>query len=98
MELCTRGSLYDILNDPSVHIGWKQVFGITKFRGNFLILIGFAQQMVRGLQILHNAQPQVLHRDVKSMNFLVDKDWVVKGNALPQKKPLFFKSMRFRIS
>ena len=69
MELCSRGSLYDILNDQNTHIGWKQV-------------LGFATQMVTGLQTLHNATPQVLHRDIKSMNFLVDKEWTVKGNFL----------------
>jgi serine/threonine protein kinase len=67
MEFCARGSLYDVLNSAHTHVGWKEI-------------LGFGIQMVRGLQTLHSNKPQILHRDVKSMNFLVDRNWVVKGN------------------
>ena len=67
MEYCSRGSVYDILND-SLQFGWKQ-------------LLGFAIQMTMGIQCLHNCKPnQILHRDVKCMNFLVSENWCIKGS------------------
>jgi len=65
MEFCSRGSLYDVLNSTNTHIGWKE-------------LLIFAVQMVRAVNSLHRAKPQILHRDIKSPNFLVDKNWIVK--------------------
>eukprot|EP01119_Soliformovum_irregulare_P016204 TRINITY_DN465_c1_g1_i4.p1 TRINITY_DN465_c1_g1~~TRINITY_DN465_c1_g1_i4.p1 ORF type:complete len:1124 (+),score=390.92 TRINITY_DN465_c1_g1_i4:174-3545(+) len=65
MEFCSRGSLYDILTDNQLQFGWKEVFI-------------FAKQMMLGLQTLHNFNPQILHRDVKSMNFLVAENWCIK--------------------
>jgi len=65
MEFCSRGSVYDILVDTRVHFGWKE-------------LLGFAIQMVLGIQCLHNCDPQILHRDVKTMNFLVSENWTIK--------------------
>lgn len=59
MELCTRGSLYDLLNDTSYVLTWKEI-------------LRFCTEMVKGIQLLHNHEPQILHRDLKSMNFLVN--------------------------
>jgi len=40
---------------------------------------GFAIQMVQGIQCLHNCKPEpIMHRDIKSMNFLVTENWCVK--------------------
>lgn len=65
MEFAEHGSLFDVLQDPKIHIGWKE-------------MLGFAVQMTKGLMALHDHDPQILHRDIKSMNFLVDKEWRVK--------------------
>lgn len=58
LELCQRGSLYHVLNDSSIPIGWDKVFK-------------FAKDMVLGIQTLHNWNPQIVHRDLKSLNLLV---------------------------
>jgi len=65
MEYASRGSLYDLLNRPQLEFGWKE-------------LLGFAVQMAQGIQCLHTSNPQLLHRDIKSMNFLVTENWRVK--------------------
>ncbi|GAU36935.1 hypothetical protein TSUD_62040 [Trifolium subterraneum] len=33
----------------------------------------------RGMNYLHNGTPVIVHRDLKSPNLLVDKNWVVKA-------------------
>jgi len=65
MEICTRGSLYGILNTQQWHIGWEEFFV-------------FAEQMFRGLIVIHTHKPQILHRDLKSLNVLVSEDWICK--------------------
>jgi len=65
MEICTRGSLYNILSSQQWFIGWNEFFI-------------FAEQMFRGLIVIHNHKPQILHRDLKSLNVLVSEDWICK--------------------
>ena len=66
-ELCAKGSLYDVLQeakrDPA-SLPWSQRLHMA---------IGAAQ----GLHQLHCHTPPIIHRDLKSLNVLVDKD----GNA-----------------
>lgn len=38
----------------------------------------FFFKAVMGIASLHNWQPVILHRDVKSLNFLVDAFWNIK--------------------
>lgn len=59
LELCERGSLYDVLKveKSDASLNWN-----TR--------VGFALGAARGVSILHSAG--ILHRDIKSMNFLVD--------------------------
>lgn len=33
---------------------------------------------VAGMEYLHNCKPMLVHRDLKSPNLLVDRDWTVK--------------------
>eukprot|EP01119_Soliformovum_irregulare_P008211 TRINITY_DN2129_c0_g1_i1.p1 TRINITY_DN2129_c0_g1~~TRINITY_DN2129_c0_g1_i1.p1 ORF type:complete len:803 (+),score=234.55 TRINITY_DN2129_c0_g1_i1:116-2410(+) len=65
MELCSRGSLYHVLADPKVEIGWRQVFS-------------FARQMTLGVDTLHSATPPVLHRDLKTLNLMVNDKFGLK--------------------
>ncbi|KAL1318545.1 hypothetical protein HN51_070862 [Arachis hypogaea] len=37
-----------------------------------------ALDTARGMNYLHNCTPVIVHRDLKSPNHLVDKNWVVK--------------------
>eukprot|EP01126_Amoeba_proteus_P031110 TRINITY_DN3061_c1_g1_i1.p1 TRINITY_DN3061_c1_g1~~TRINITY_DN3061_c1_g1_i1.p1 ORF type:complete len:866 (+),score=190.17 TRINITY_DN3061_c1_g1_i1:441-3038(+) len=64
MELCERGSLYDVLLKTPKH-GWER-------------LLGFARDMAEGIAVLHNLEEPIIHRDLKSLNLLVTKDWKVK--------------------
>eukprot|EP01105_Mastigella_eilhardi_P023441 TRINITY_DN5901_c0_g1_i1.p1 TRINITY_DN5901_c0_g1~~TRINITY_DN5901_c0_g1_i1.p1 ORF type:complete len:749 (-),score=176.24 TRINITY_DN5901_c0_g1_i1:79-2325(-) len=65
MEYCDRGTLYDVLNDTKVEIGWDKV-------------LKFSQEMTKGMMVLHNHNPAVFHRDFKSLNVLVTKKWECK--------------------
>ena len=64
-EFAERGSLFAVLHDESISLEWSQ-----KWRE--------AKQATMGLNYLHNCNPVILHRDIKSLSFLVDKDWNVK--------------------
>uniref|UniRef100_A0A6B2L9K1 Protein kinase domain-containing protein n=1 Tax=Arcella intermedia TaxID=1963864 RepID=A0A6B2L9K1_9EUKA len=65
MEFCARGSLHHVVSDPAGEIGWARA-------------ISFCKQMTAGLKALHQNNPVILHRDLKSLNLLVSQDWVIK--------------------
>eukprot|EP01119_Soliformovum_irregulare_P017080 TRINITY_DN5026_c0_g2_i1.p1 TRINITY_DN5026_c0_g2~~TRINITY_DN5026_c0_g2_i1.p1 ORF type:complete len:504 (+),score=159.26 TRINITY_DN5026_c0_g2_i1:519-2030(+) len=65
MEYCSRGSLYDILSNDKIDIGWDRAYR-------------FAMEMAEGLNSLHTFDPPVYHRDMKSLNLLITKQWSVK--------------------
>ncbi|KAG0470265.1 hypothetical protein HPP92_016439 [Vanilla planifolia] len=72
-EFATRGSLHDILH------GRKGVKGappgpVLQWAQRVKIAVGVA----RGLEYLHNTEPRVIHRDIKSCNILLFDDDVVK--------------------
>lgn len=61
-ELCKRGSVYDLLH--------KTQIDIAPYRKKILV------QTARALNYMHASR--VVHRDVKSMNILLDDDFNVK--------------------
>jgi len=65
MEYCSRGSLYHVLNNKDISIGWN-------------IALKFALEMTAGLSCLHSWIPPIVHRDMKSLNILVNENWEVK--------------------
>lgn len=65
MEYCSRGSLYHVITSDKYDIGWDKVFH-------------FAIEATKGTEQLHNADPQIVHRDLKSLNLLVNDKWEVK--------------------
>ncbi|KAF2070487.1 hypothetical protein CYY_008198 [Polysphondylium violaceum] len=65
MEYCSKDSLYHVMNTKSYDIGWERFFQFT-------------MQMTLGVQCLHNWNPQIVHRDFKSLNLLVNEDWECK--------------------
>ncbi|EGG23797.1 ankyrin repeat-containing protein [Cavenderia fasciculata] len=65
MENCGRGSLYHVMNNEKYDIGWDSTFR-------------FAIETARGIECLHKWNPQIVHRDLKSLNLLVNDKWEVK--------------------
>ncbi|XWS18504.1 hypothetical protein CRYUN_Cryun32bG0049600 [Craigia yunnanensis] len=39
---------------------------------------GYCKYQARGMNYLHHCNPPIIHRDLKSSNLLVDKNWIVK--------------------
>ncbi|KAE9614532.1 putative protein kinase TKL-CTR1-DRK-2 family [Lupinus albus] len=64
-EFLRRGSLYHILHRPHCQIDEKQ-------------RIKIALDVARGMNCLHSSTPIIVHRDLKSLNLLVDENWNVK--------------------
>lgn len=66
-EFMHNGSLYDILHDENMRIPltWSNK-------------ISFAFDAAKGMAFLHGNNPAFLHRDLKSLNLLVDEKWNVK--------------------
>jgi len=65
MEWCSRGSLFDILHDMSIHIDTGTILSIAN---------GIAQ----GMNYLHSLASRIVHRDLKSHNVLIDDKFTVK--------------------
>ncbi|XP_010917753.1 serine/threonine-protein kinase EDR1 [Elaeis guineensis] len=64
-EFLPRGSLYRILHRPNCQIDEKR-------------RIKMALDVAKGMNCLHTSVPTIVHRDLKSPNLLVDKNWTVK--------------------
>ncbi|XP_060174004.1 uncharacterized protein LOC132604492 [Lycium barbarum] len=64
-EFLPRGSLFMLLRRNSSKLEW-----IRRIR--------MALDIARGMNYLHLFSPPIVHRDLKSSNLLVDKNWTVK--------------------
>ncbi|CAJ2650617.1 unnamed protein product [Trifolium pratense] len=64
-ELLPRGSLFRTLHKNN------QTFDIRRH-------LRMALDVARGMNYLHHRNPPIVHRDLKSSNLLVDKNWNVK--------------------
>ncbi|TMW66372.1 hypothetical protein Poli38472_004137 [Pythium oligandrum] len=65
MELCPKGSVYSVIHSDDVHIDWS-------------LLLRMMIDSSRGMHFLHTSNPPILHRDLKSVNLLIDADWRCK--------------------
>eukprot|EP01097_Dermamoeba_algensis_P001487 TRINITY_DN1555_c0_g1_i3.p1 TRINITY_DN1555_c0_g1~~TRINITY_DN1555_c0_g1_i3.p1 ORF type:complete len:315 (-),score=39.48 TRINITY_DN1555_c0_g1_i3:460-1404(-) len=65
MEFCQKGSLYHVLQDKTWVFDWPNLFKT-------------ALEIVTGLEFLHHHDPIILHRDLKTLNLLVDDDFHIK--------------------
>ncbi|CAN6478648.1 unnamed protein product [Victoria cruziana] len=64
-EYLPRGSLYRLLHRSNYQIDERR-------------RLRMALDVARGMNYLHKCSPIIVHRDLKSPNLLVDKNWVVK--------------------
>jgi serine/threonine protein kinase len=65
-EFVQRGSLFDLLrDDESTALTWRRAIYI-------------ARDVARGMAYMHDHNPPILHRDLKSLNILVTKQWTGK--------------------
>ncbi|XP_044464096.1 serine/threonine-protein kinase EDR1-like isoform X2 [Mangifera indica] len=64
-EFLPRGSLYRLLHRPNPLLDEKR-------------RMRMALDVAKGMNYLHTSHPTIVHRDLKSSNLLVDKNWVVK--------------------
>ncbi|KAK8335839.1 hypothetical protein V6Z11_A09G082400 [Gossypium hirsutum] len=64
-EFLPRGSLFRLLQRNTTKLDWRR-------------RIHMALDVARGMNYLHHCNPPIIHRDLKSSNLLVDKNWTVK--------------------
>ncbi|KAI3987530.1 hypothetical protein MKX01_003216 [Papaver californicum] len=64
-EYLPCGSLFQLLRRNSARLDWRR---------RSLMAVDIAQ----GMNYLHRCNPPIIHRDLKSSNLLVDKNWNVK--------------------
>lgn len=64
-EYLPRGSLFRLLHRPNCQLDER-------------LRLKMALDVAEGMNYLHTSMPIIVHRDLKSPNLLVDKNWVVK--------------------
>ncbi|CAA7400099.1 unnamed protein product [Spirodela intermedia] len=64
-EFLPRGSLFRLLQRATTRLDWRR-------------RVHMALDIARGVNYLHHCNPPIFHRDLKSSNLLVDKNWTVK--------------------
>ncbi|XP_038719120.1 uncharacterized protein LOC120011982 isoform X3 [Tripterygium wilfordii] len=69
-EFLPRGSLFRLLQRSTSKLDWR--------RRVHMALDVVSTQLARGMNYLHHCNPPIIHRDLKSSNLLVDRNWTVK--------------------
>ncbi len=65
MDYCSRGNLMSLLMDSSISLHWEKKKKML-------------EDVASGMQYLHHQDPVIIHRDLKSLNILIDENWVAK--------------------
>ncbi|KAG6491815.1 hypothetical protein ZIOFF_046753 [Zingiber officinale] len=65
LKLHIQGSLFRLIHRPNNQLDERR-------------RLRMSLDIARGMNYLHNCTPIIVHRDLKSPNLLVDKNWVVK--------------------
>lgn len=65
LEYCSKGSLWSTIQNLDVSLSWED-------------RRKFALDTARGVNYLHTCSPPVIHRDLKSLNLLLDDSYKVK--------------------
>ncbi|KAH9126827.1 hypothetical protein LEN26_009243 [Aphanomyces euteiches] len=65
MELCPKGSMHGVIHAEDIKIDWS-------------LLLRMLLDSARGMNFLHCSTPPLIHRDLKSINLLIDADWRCK--------------------
>ncbi len=65
LEYCSRGSLWSALQNPDLKLSWEDRRRM-------------AVDTARGVNYLHSFPTPVLHRDLKSLNLLLDENFRIK--------------------
>lgn len=66
MEKCGYGSLDEVLaNHTDRQFDWNRFFSL-------------AEGLIGGLNTFHNNKPQILHREIRPQNLLINSDWKLK--------------------
>jgi Janus kinase 2 len=68
-ELLDRGSFFDIYHKSSQPVSVVD---------HLMLSMNIAIDMCKGMGYLHNLNPQVIHRDLKSQNIMLDEKWTTK--------------------
>ena len=64
-EFLPRGSLFKLIHRSGVQIDLRR-------------RLRMAEDVAKGMHYLHTCEPTIVHRDLKSPNLLVDRNWCVK--------------------
>eukprot|EP01128_Nolandella_sp_AFSM9_P012045 TRINITY_DN890_c0_g1_i1.p1 TRINITY_DN890_c0_g1~~TRINITY_DN890_c0_g1_i1.p1 ORF type:complete len:876 (-),score=156.31 TRINITY_DN890_c0_g1_i1:1075-3504(-) len=65
VEYCEKGDLHGVLNREDLTFSWDQIFA-------------WYQQTLAGVRFLHDFEPRIVHRDIKTLNLLVTAANTVK--------------------
>lgn len=65
LEYCSKGSLWSVLQNLNIPLTWDDRRRL-------------ALEGARAIHYLHSFNPPILHRDIKSLNFLLDDSYRIK--------------------
>jgi serine/threonine protein kinase len=81
MEYCSNGTLHQVMANKDIEFTWATVFKMA----NEIVQVfvsSFPHKPLKGVWCLHSWKPQVVHRDIKSVNLLISDNNVVKASAV----------------